>query len=183
MSLSIDDNRKAVKYSKKELLLRVFWGVGKVVFLFSPRPCFGFRRIWLRLFGATIGKEVNIYPSAKIYFPWNLVIGDYSAISEWALVYNLGKVTIGKRSTISHRAHICAGTHDYTDPALPLIKPPIEIGDEVWVCADSFIGPGVNVRSGSVIGGASVVTKDVESWTVVAGNPAKYIKKRVIDEK
>ena len=130
------------------------------------------------MFGAKIGQRVNIYPSVLIYFPWNLEIGDDSAIGEWALVYNLGKVTIGKKSTSSHRAHLCAGTHDYRDPFLPLLKPPIVIGDEVWVCADAFVGPGVTIEAGAIVGAASSVFADVSSWNVVGGNPARFIKKR-----
>jgi putative colanic acid biosynthesis acetyltransferase WcaF len=182
MSLDIQSNRSASKYTRKELFLRVRWGFGKLVFRLTPRPCFGLRRGILRAFGAKLGSNVNIYPSALIYYPWNLKIGDDSSIGEWALVYNLGRVTIGERTTISQRAHLCAGTHDYRNPALPLIKPPIEIGDEVWVCADAFIGPNVTVANGAVVGACSVVTRDVEPLAVVAGNPAKFVKKRVIRE-
>ena len=182
MSLDINSNRAAAKYSRKELFLRVLWGFGKVVFRLTPRPCFGLRRAILRSFGATVGSNVNIYPSALIYYPWNLEVGDGSSIGEWALVYNLGSVTIGERTTISQRAHLCAGTHDYRNPVLPLIKPPIVIGDEVWVCADAFIGPNVTVANGAVVGACSVVTRDVEPLAVVAGNPAKYVKTRVIRE-
>jgi putative colanic acid biosynthesis acetyltransferase WcaF len=181
-TLDINSNRKATKYSRKELFLRVLWGFGKMLFRFSPRPCFGLRRAILRSFGATVGAKVNIYPSALIYYPWNLEIGDNSSIGEWALVYNLGKVTIGERTTISQCAHLCAGTHDYQNPSLPLLKPPIVIGNEVWVCADAFIGPGVTVANGAVVGACSVVTRDVVAWSVVAGNPAKFVKIRVIRE-
>lgn len=182
MQLLIDENRNAQKYTRKEMLMRVLWGLGQVVFRFTPRPCFGLRRSILRSFGATVGPNVNIYPSALIYYPWNLEIGKDSCIGEWALVYNLGRVTIGSRSTISQRVHLCAGTHDYRNPALPLIKPPIRIGDSVWVCADAFLGPNVTVGNGSVVGARSVVTRDVKAWTVVVGNPAKFVKTRVIEE-
>jgi putative colanic acid biosynthesis acetyltransferase WcaF len=130
------------------------------------------------MFGARVGSQTHIYNSAVIYMPWNLTIGDQSAIGEWALVYNLGKVTIGNRTTISQRAHLCAGTHDISDPSLPLLKPPITIADQVWVCADAFVGPGVDVAQGSVVGARAVVVKDVSAWTIVAGNPARYIKSR-----
>jgi putative colanic acid biosynthesis acetyltransferase WcaF len=181
-TLDINSNRAAAKYSRKELFLRVLWGFGKLAFRLTPRPCFGLRRAILKAFGAQVGANVNIYPSALIYYPWNLEIGDDSSIGEWALVYNLGLVRIGHRATISQRAHLCAGTHDYRNPALPLIKPPIEIGDEVWVCADAFVGPNVTVANGAVVGARAVVTRNVDSLTVVAGNPAKFVKARVIGE-
>ena len=180
--IDIESNRNATKYTYMELFLRVLWGFGKIAFRLSPRPCFALRRSLLRLFGAKVGANVNIYRSALVYYPWNLEIGEYSSIGEWALVYNLGLVTIGKRTTISQRAHLCAGTHDYLNPTLPLIKPPINIGDEVWVCADAFIGPNVTVANGAVVGACSVVTRDVEAHVVVAGNPANFVKTRVISE-
>ena len=177
-NLDISANRKAIKYSSKELLLRVFWGFGRLLFRFSPRPCFGVRRMLLRCAGAKVGRNVNIYPSAIIYFPWNLEIGDDSAIGEWALIYNLGRVTIGARATISHRAHLCAGTHDYEQINLPLLKTPINVGDEVWICSDAFVGPGVVIEKRAVVGARSVVFKDVAESCVVAGNVAQFLKKR-----
>ena len=180
MSLDIKQNRNAKKYSRKELILRVFWGIGKVFFKYSPRICFSWRVFLLRLFGAKIGHSVHIYPSAIIYMPWNLEIGNYSAIGEDALIYNLGKVTLGNNVTISHRAHLCAGTHDYADPTLPLIKPPIVLQDNVWVCAEAFVGPNVVITEGAVIGAAAVISKNVDAWSVMAGNPAVFIKKRVL---
>lgn len=179
-ALEIGRNRNAIKYSRSELSLRLLWGIGQWLFRLSPRPCFGWRRFILRCFGASVGAHVNTYPSTQIYFPWQLKVGDWSALGEDVLVYNLGQVTIGTRTTISHRAHLCAGTHDYTQPALPLLKPPITIGDQAWVCADAFIGPGVRIGEGSVVGARAVVMKDVAPWAVVVGNPAQVVKKREI---
>lgn len=176
--LDIKANRAISKYSKRELLLRVIWSFGKLVFRLTPRPCFGLRRAILRCFGAKVGGNVNIYPSALIYFPWKLDVGDDSSIGEWALIYNLGSIKIGQRTTVSQRVHLCAGTHDYRMADLPLLKPPIQIGDEVWVCADVFIGSNVKVGDGAVLGARSVVMKDVKAWQVVSGNPAKFIKMR-----
>lgn len=178
VDLDIHANRKATKYSRKELFLRVLWGFGKLAFKLSPRPCFGFRRWLLRCFGAKVGKNVNIYPSAIIYYPWNLEIADDSAIGEWALVYNLGKVTIGQRATISQRVHLCAGTHDYRQQDMPLVKPPIIIEDEVWLCADCFVGPNVTVGRRAILGAASVLIKSVPEASIYGGNPAQLIKSR-----
>lgn len=180
-TLDIKFNRSATKYSRKELVLRVLWGIGKLAFRLTPRPCFGLRCGILRLFGAKLGSNVNIYSSALIYYPWNLEVGNDSSIGEWALIYNLGPVCIGARSTISQRAHLCAGTHDYRNPELPLMKPPIVIGDEVWVCADVLIGPGTTIGRGAVLAAGAVVSKDVKGWSVVAGNPAKFIKTRELE--
>ena len=182
MKLDIKQNRKTSKYPIKEQFYRIFWSLGKIIFLLTPRPLFGLRRLILRLYGANVGEHVHIYPTTKIYFPWKLTIGDWSAIGEDALIYNLGFVIIGKRVTISHKSHICAGTHDYTDISLPLQKPQITIEDQAWIAADAFIGPGITIGQGAVVGACACVFKNVEPWTVVGGNPAKFIKKRVINE-
>lgn len=132
----------------------------------------------LRCFGAKIGAHVNTYNSTRVYFPWNLSVGEWSAIGENVLIYNLGRVAIGRKVTISHGAHLCAGTHDYRKLNLPLLKIPIEVHDQAWICADAFIGPGMVIGEGSVVAARAVVTKNVEPWTVSAGNPARFIKKR-----
>ena len=106
--LDVEQNRRAKKYSLGEMTRRVTWTLTQPLFRFSPRPCFGWRRFLLRCFGAKIGRSVHVYPSATIYFPWNLEAGDESAISEHVFIYNLGRVTLGSRVTIPHRAHLCA---------------------------------------------------------------------------
>ena len=181
--LNIKENRKTNNYSLNEILLRIIWSFLKIFFSFTPRNFFSTRAFILRLMGAKVGRNVNIYSSAKIYFPWNLEIGDWSSIGENALIYNLGQITIGENTTISHNAHICAGTHDYLDPKLPLLKPPVRIKDQAWVAADAFIGPGVTIGQGAVVGARACVFKDVEPWTVVGGNPAIFLKTRKINEK
>lgn len=178
MNTKTEDNRKARKYSGSEQFRRVAWGMLKPLFRFSPRVMFGWRNSLLRVLGASIGKQVHIYNTATIYFPWNLKIGDWSAIGEHAYIYNLGQVTIGKNVTISQRAHLCAGTHDYTDSALTLLKPPIVIHDQAWVCADAFVGPGVTVGEGAVVGARAVLVGDADAWQVLAGNPARVVKTR-----
>lgn len=176
--LDVEQNRKAQKYSRGELGRRVLWGVVKPLFRFSPRPFFAWRVFLLRCFGARIGRQVHIYNSATIYFPWNLEAGDHCAIGEHAYLYNLGRVTLGERATISHRAHLCAGTHDYTQADFPLLRPPISIGAQAWVCAEAFVGPGVTVGEGAIVGAGAVAMEDVAPWMIAAGNPARVVKRR-----
>ncbi len=176
-------NRAGKRYSAFDQVRRLLWWVAAPLFRCSPRPFFAWRRWLLRLFGARVGRHVHVYPAARIDMPWHVTIGEWSAVGEDALIYALGAVTIGSRVTISQRAHLCAGTHDYTDPAMPLLKPPIVIGDDVWICADAFVGPGVKVGDGAVVAARAVVVKDVEPWTVVAGNPARPVKARILRSK
>lgn len=180
--LNIHNNREETKYSKAIQFKRILWGLCFPLFRFSLRPMFGWRRSLLSLFGAKIGKHVHIYNSAEIYFPWNLEIGDWSAIGEHALIYNLGEVKIGRNVTISQRAHICAGTHDHKDASMPLIKSTIEICNEAWVAADAFVGPGVRVGQGAVVGARAVVMSDLPAWVIYAGNPARKIGERKVAE-
>lgn len=132
----------------------------------------------MRLFGAKVGKNVHIFPSVKIAIPWNLSIGDYSAVGDSAILYALGPITISERVTISQYAHLCAGTHDYTNSSMPLLKLPIVIGSDAWVCADAFIGPGVTAGARSIVGARAVAMKDIPDDVVVGGNPARPIKQR-----
>ncbi len=180
--LDIKENRAAQKYPLRIQIMRVMWAVGKVVFRIIPRPFYAPRRFILRMFGARIGKRVNIANTAVIYFPWNLEVGDWSAIGEKATVYNLGKITLSEKVTLSQGAHLCAGTHDFSDPATPLLTPLISVGSQAWICADAFVGPGVVVGEGAVVGARAVAVNDVEPWAVVAGNPARFIKQREMKE-
>jgi putative colanic acid biosynthesis acetyltransferase WcaF len=110
--------------------------------------------------------------------PWNLEVGEYAVISDRVQVYNLTKITIGRAAIISQDTYLCAGSHDYNDPTLPLKSKPIVIGANAWIAAGAFICPGVTVGEGAVVAARSVVTKDVAPWTVVGGNPARFIKTR-----
>lgn len=178
LTLDLVKNRAARKYSPQTQALRVLWSFGCWALRLSPRPMFGWRRWVLRAFGAKVGRHVHVYPTAKIYMPWNVEIGDWAAIGEDALLYSLGRITIGPEVTISHRAHICAGSHDLNDPALPLIKPPIVLRAKAWICTDAFIGPGVTIGEGAVVGARAVVMRDVPAAQIVAGNPARPIGER-----
>lgn len=132
----------------------------------------------LRCFGATIGRSVHIYPSATIWMPWNIAIGDESAVGDHVILYALGPITIGSRVTISQGAHLCSGTHDYRDPSMPLVKKPIKVCDGSWIAADAFIGPGVSIGENCIIGARAVIPKSVPSNSVVVGNPGRVVKKR-----
>ena len=158
---------------------RVLWSVVYItLFRFSPKPLFKFRNFILRLFGAKIGVGVAVYPTVTIWLPSNLVIGDKVAIGPNVTIYNQGLVTIKDKAIISQGAHICASTHDYNNPSHPLKLAPIVINENVWVCAEVFVGPYVTIEAGAVIGARSVVVKNVNEWSVYAGNPAMKIKNR-----
>lgn len=175
-------NTKNAPFSVKHKIGRVAWNlVACLLFRPTPRGFHGWRRFLLRLFGAQIASTAKPYPKVKVWAPWNLVMEDESCLGDDVDCYCMDTITLRKHSTVSQYTFLCAGTHDYKQIDLPLMTAPIEIGKDAWVTADVFIGPGVTVGEGAVVGVRSSVYKDVEPWTVVAGNPAKFIKKRELD--
>ena len=173
--MDIELNRSARKWTRTELMGRLLWTLCSPLFRFSPRLLWGWRRFLLRMFGAKVGRHVQIHPSVQVFIPWNLTIGDWSSVGFDALLYNLGPIVIGEKVTISQRAHLCGGSHDFRDPAMTLLKLPVNVGDGAWICADVFVGPGVCVGRDSVLAARAVVVKDVNEGNVVGGNPAKGI--------
>lgn len=164
----------------KNKLARLFWALIRI-FFFCPFPGPLFRR-WrsfvLKIMGAKIGSHCNFSNSCRIWAPWNLNVGQYVAFGPHSECYNVANVTIGSMVTISQDAYICTASHDITSINKPLKTASIMIGDYAWICAKSIVLPGVKMNEGSVAAAGAVVTKDVDSWTVVGGNPAKFIKKR-----
>ena len=114
--------------------------------------------------------------------PWNLEMDEYSCLAPNVDCYNADKIKIGAHSTISQKTYLCTASHDINKSNNSLITSPIIIEDQAWIAADAFIGPGVTIRQGAVVGARACVFKDVESWTVVGGNPSKFIKKREIHD-
>lgn len=162
---------------------RVAWAiVWTLLFRPSPRLCFGWRNLLLRLFGAKIGRGVHIYPRFTVWAPWNLRVDDHASVGQPVDCYNPAPVHLGANSLVSQYSYLCAATHDHTKRDFPVIMAPIVIGPSAWVAADVFIGMGVTIGEGAVVGARSSVYKDVEPWTVVAGNPAKFIKQRTLQE-
>ncbi len=122
--------------------------------------------------------HVGFYPSVKVWAPWNLELGSYVAIDDAVNLYSADKIKIGTKVAISREAFICTASHDITKPNRPLVTAPITICDGVWIGARAIVLPRVTIGEGAVVAAGAVVTKDVEPWTVVGGNPAKVIKKR-----
>jgi putative colanic acid biosynthesis acetyltransferase WcaF len=168
-------NRAARKYSRREQWRRVGWAAGGWLLRLSPRPAFGWRRMVLRLFGARVGRHVHVYPGTRFVMPWNVELGDWCALGDEVLIYSLGRISIGAHATVSYRAHLCAGTHDFSRADLPLLKPPITVGAGAWIGTEAFVGPGVTIGAGAIVGARAVVVKDVVPRAIVAGNPARHI--------
>lgn len=166
-------------YSTREKLARLGWAIVQAtLFRLSFHNWYGWRRWLLTLFGARLHPTVRVRRTVIIECPWNLEMGEESSAGDRAILYCLGRVRLGARVTISQGAHICAGTHDYRTRAMPLIRPPIEIGDDAWIAADAFVGPKVVVGDGAILGARGVALRRLEPWTIYIGNPAQPVKGR-----
>jgi putative colanic acid biosynthesis acetyltransferase WcaF len=178
-SLNIALNRKGRKWSRSELFGRGLWEVLRgPLFGWTPRPLWAWRRFVLRMFGASIGRDVQLYPTVRIAVPWNLSIQEDASVGDRAILYSLGPIHIGRQATVSQGAHLCAGTHDFERSDMPLVKAPIWIGDGAWICADAFVGPGVRVGDYAILGARTVAMKNVADNMIVAGNPARVLRER-----
>lgn len=182
--LKVDLSLYQNKLSLRNKIGRAAWNVVYVVAfrpfgltLFNP-----WRLFVLRCFGARLHPKAHIYSTARIWAPWNLEMDAYSCLASNVDCYNTALVKIGAHSTVSQKSYLCTSSHDISDAAHPLISAPIQIEDQAWVAADSFIGMGVTIGQGAVVGARACVFKDVDSWTIVGGNPAKFLKKRIIKE-
>lgn len=141
----------------------------------------GWRQSLLRLFGAKL-KGGLVYCTVKVYAPWNLEVGHWTVLGPRVEIYNKAKVRLGDNVIISQDAFICTASHDITSDRMDLVTKPITISSSAWVCAKTIVLPGVGIGEGAVVAAGAVVAKDVEPWTVVGGNPAKVIKKRIPKE-
>ncbi len=172
-------------FSIDNRIMRAVWGVvWLILFRPSPRPFHAWRRFLLRLFGAKLGLHVNVYPNVKVWAPWLLNIGDYVGVADGVNLYNMAPIRIGDHCVISQGAHLCTGSHDIDSVNFQLIAKPISLEHYVWICAEAFVGPGVSIAAGCVLGARTVVVKSIaEAWTVWAGNPAvmKRLRKKVIE--
>jgi putative colanic acid biosynthesis acetyltransferase WcaF len=167
-------------YSNREKAARVLWAmVQSLLFRPSFHSWYGWRRSLLAAFGARLDPVVRIRRTVRVECPWNLSVGHDSAIGDDVTLYCLGPVSIGSRVTISQGAHLCAGTHDHSRRSMPLVRPPIHVGDDAWICADAFVGPNVRVGEGAILGARAVAMRSLEPWTIYSGNPATAIRPRL----
>ncbi|NBW75688.1 MAG: putative colanic acid biosynthesis acetyltransferase [Sphingomonadaceae bacterium] len=170
-------------FSLGNRLLRFCWGLAWLLLArFTPPQLHGWRRLVLRGFGAKIGRGVRVHSSVRIWLPVNLELGDFCLIGPGAHLYNQGRIVIGARSVVSQGAHICASTHDIADPHFQLLLRPVTIGEQAWIAAEAFVGPGVTVGDRAVIGARAALFEDAAPDGVYSGNPARLLKQRGLRE-
>lgn len=161
------------------VVVQLWWIIQAVAFRPSPQFMYGWRNWLLRVFGADIGKDVIIRPTARITYPWKLKIGDRSWVGDYVELYNLADIEIECDAVVSQYSYLCTGSHDHESPAFDIYAKSILIEAEAWVASGAFVYPGVTVRRGSVVAARSVVTADTSPYWIHAGSPAKPVKLRV----
>ena len=162
-------------------LFRMVWRVSWALLgAWTPPPLHGWRRRLVRLFGGRIAPTAQIYGSVRIWYPPNLEMGPYACLGPGVDCYCMAPIVLGPGALVSQRAYLCAGTHDIADPDFPLITRAIDIGADAWIAAEAFVGPGVTVGEGAVLGARGVAVRDLAPWTVYGGNPARALKVRKV---
>jgi len=160
-------------------LVQVWWIVQDTLFRWSPQAFFGWRNTLLRLFGASLGKGVRLRSTVRVTYPWKLAVGEYVWVGDDCVLYNLGEIVIGSHVALAHSVYLCTGMHDCTQTDFPIYALPIRVEDEVWLANDVFVGPGVTVGKGAVVGVRSTVLRDLPGGMICYGSPAKPVKPRL----
>ncbi|MBQ6142490.1 MAG: putative colanic acid biosynthesis acetyltransferase [Kiritimatiellae bacterium] len=171
------------RHSLMSKIARAVWNVVWML-LFRPTPRGKLFRLWrialLKLFGAKVKWTSNVLPSCRIWQPWKLTMGEYACLGEDVDCYSVDEISVGDQALVSQGVKLCAAGHDTSSRIMELTYAPITVGANAWVAGWATVLPGVTIGEGAVVAAGAVVTKDVEPWTVVGGNPAKFIKKRVL---
>ena len=185
MTNPVDFSKYNNDWYKKEIgasrLKQIAWYWINTIFFICPLlPGSGIKRFFLRLFGASIGKDVILKPAINIKYPWKLTIGDHSWIGERVWIDNLARVEIGKNVCVSQGALLLTGNHDFTSPAFDLIVKKIVLEDGVWIGAQATVCPGVICETHAVLSAGSIATQNLERYKIYQGNPAVFVKDRII---
>jgi putative colanic acid biosynthesis acetyltransferase WcaF len=163
------------------LFKRTAWFyINAVLFKTSMIPFSGLKVYLLRLFGASIGKGVNIKPGVNIKYPWLLSIGDHSWIGENVWIDNLVTINIGKNVCVSQGALLLTGNHNYKVPAFNLMTGQITLEDGVWIGAGAIVNQGITASSHSILTAGSIATKNLEPYFIYQGNPALKTRPRLL---
>jgi len=154
--------------------------ISQLLFQWCPLKLSALKCWVLRRFGSKVGRGVVVKPQVKITFPWKLTLGNNVWLGEECWLLNLAPIQIGDDVCISQRAFLCTGNHDFTRVTFDLITRPITIEQGAWIGAAAWVGPGVRVGSQAVLAAGSVTAKDLEGSGIYQGNPAQWVKKRVV---
>lgn len=167
---------------KYKLKSRLWQLVNSTIYRWSPFFMRKYRVALVRLFGGNVDWSCSLDSTATIIDPWNLTMNSYSSLGEYSCIRCRDKVMIGEKCCIGRDVYILTASHNISSSHFEMTTSPTIIGNNVWIATRATISKGVTIGDGAVVGAESLVVKDVESWTVVGGNPAKFIKKRIIKD-
>lgn len=166
-----------------KLKIALWYFVNALFVRSSLFPFMGWRKMWLKMFGAKIGRGLVIKNEVRIKSPWFLEVGDNVWLGENVWIDNLDRVSIGSNVCVSQGALLLTGNHDYNRVDFPYRNAPISIEDGAWIGAEAVVCPGVVVRQNAILTVKSVATKDLEPNGIYQGNPAVKIRERKIQPK
>ena len=160
-------------------LFRLVWTLFHLIFIrYSPVPFFTYRAFLFKLWGSEISRKAFIYPSVKVWDPRKLKMRRGSCIGPHVEIYNVCPVLIDENGLVSQYSYLCTASHDMNSKSFDLIGGKIFVGRNAWVCADCFVGPATHISDFAVCLARSVVVKNVDSFEIVGGNPAKTVNRR-----
>lgn len=166
------DSPWSIKHRLKLLAWEYIW---ILLCSWTPKPANHWRLFWLKLFGAKIYGIPFVHQRARIQMPWHLILHDHACLGDRANAYSLGIIEIHEHATVAQEAYLCTGSHMFSQPSMNLITSPIVIGAHSFIGARAFIMPGISVGEYAIVGACSVVTKNVDPWVIVGGNPIREI--------
>jgi acetyltransferase-like isoleucine patch superfamily enzyme len=164
---------------KRILLQCKFILVAILNFTYSYIPFFFFKKLYLLLFNIKLGHNSYIHRQVKFFHVGNIKIGNNSVVNFGSYLDNRRGIFIGDNVGVAHNTKIYTLGHDMLDPEFKTKGAPVYIENNAFIFANAIIMPGVIIGEGAIILPGSVVTKSVPPYTVVGGNPAKYVKDRI----
>lgn len=168
-------------WSVSQRIKMILWEYVWMLFCsWTPKPANQWRIFWLKFFGCKIFGKPFVHQRARIQIPWNLILHDRACLGDRANAYTLGIIEIFEHATVGQEVYLCTGTHAFDKPSMNLITNKITIEKNVFIGARAFIMPGITIAENAIVGAGSLVTKNVESNSIIGGNPAKHIKFRTI---
>jgi putative colanic acid biosynthesis acetyltransferase WcaF len=168
-------------YSLANRAFRGFWILTWALLAsWTPPPLNRWRLFLLRLFGAKVAPDSFVYSSVRIWYPPHLELGRHALLGPQTTAYCVEKIILRDYAVVSQGSHLCTAGHDIEDVNFQTVARPIVIGRRAWVAAEAFVGPGVAIGEGAVLGARGCTFRDLDPWTVYAGNPARAIKPRKI---
>lgn len=169
----------APSFPLRHRLLRALWTLTWTLFAaWTPPPFHRWRIFLVNLFGGRVHPKCSIYGSVRIWYPPNLTMERGAALGPGVQCYCMAPVVLRAFAVVSQRAFLCTGTHNIYSPEFQIAARAIEIGENSWVAAEAFVGPGVIVGPGAVLAARAAAFQRLEAWGVYRGNPALRVKAR-----